>query len=613
MTIVPILSFRFKILLLVVAILSGAIGFSMVVTQNRLEATYQKLFARQYDTQIDFFNSRQKMALAGVMDQCQKLADDGQFVSAVASADSDAVLRIAAARLGTLLPQNPASPAGARGQTPEPQPDGDDSADDAEPHPMRRVPVPNLRDPNFSVYDAKGIQLLAEDRSHDVLTLPRISREQLKKLAGDSRAQQVGYFRSTGEGGFDYLMSLVVTPVVSDRNDELAGAIMMGLQVVDFGGLERSAPVQSGIVLGGSLFSSSIPVTLRKQLLKSLSAATEGRPDDATSFDIQLNDEPYRCFVKALNPGSVFPVALNMSLYSLADQDQDIRVMRLRVLAFGCLVFLVGCLLAWLISQRLAIPLNELVVGTQEIEKGNYDYNVRVRSRDEVGKLAFSFNQMAVGLALKEKYQSVLNQVTDREVARELMTGQLALGGVMLPVTVLFCDIRGFSVMSQKLPPAEVVQMLNEHMTAMTRIAYEFRGVVDKFVGDMIMVVFGAPKSYGNDAENAVRCAMKMIESRRELNVLLARKIEVGIGIATGEVLAGCMGSEDRLNYTVLGEKVNLGSRLCDTADRMEVLMDEETHRVLGGMTEVETRDGIELKGFEEAVRAYRVIKLRES
>jgi class 3 adenylate cyclase len=404
----------------------------------------------------------------------------------------------------------------------------------------------------------------------------------------------------------------VVTPIVSERNDELVGAIMMGLQVVDFGGLERSAPVQSGIVLGGSLFSSSIPVTLRKQLLRSLSTATREGPDEATSFDIQLNDEPYRCFVKALNPGSVFPVALNMSLYSLVDQDQDIRVMRLRVLAFGSLVFLIGCLLAWLISQRLAIPLNELVVGTQEIEKGNYDYKVRVRSRDEVGKLASSFNQMAVGLALKEKYQSVLNQVTDREVARELMSGQLALGGVMLPVSVLFCDIRGFSVMSQKLPPAAVVQMLNEHMTAMTRIAYEFHGVVDKFVGDMIMVVFGAPKSYGNDGENAVCCAVKLIASRRELNVRLADKIDVGIGIATGEVLAGCMGSEDRLNYTVLGEKVNLGSRLCDTADRMQILMDEETHRLLGDLTKVEALDGIELKGFEGPVTAYRVIRLRE-
>jgi len=165
--------------------------------------------------------------------------------------------------------------------------------------------------------------------------------------------------------------------------------------------------------------------------------------------------------------------------------------------------------------------------------------------------------------------------------------------------------------MSQKLPPAEVVMNLNEHMTAMTRIAYEFHGVVDKFVGDMIMVVFGAPKSYGSDAENAVRCALKMVESRHELNETLTNKIEVGIGIATGEVLAGCMGSEDRLNYTVLGEKVNLGSRLCDTAGRMDILMDEETYRVLGDLSEVEALDPIQLKGFKTPVRAFRVVKMR--
>ena len=155
--------------------------------------------------------------------------------------------------------------------------------------------------------------------------------------------------------------------------------------------------------------------------------------------------------------------------------------------------------------------------------------------------------------------------------------------------------------------------MLNEHMTAMTAVAHEFRGVVDKFVGDMIMVVFGAPKSYGNDAENAVKCALKMIATRRQLNQTGKQDIEVGIGIATGEVLAGCMGSEDRLNYTVLGEKVNLGSRLCDIAGPMEILVDESTRAQAADSIDMEPREAQHFKGFAESINSYRVVGFRDA
>lgn len=605
MATVPILSFRFKILLLVVVILSGVIGSTMLVTQRRVQATYQKLFARQYDAQVDFFNSRQRLRLADVIAQCLQLATNEQFVAAVEAGDAAGIREASGFR--NRGPESDPPPGIGPGEAPSPE-DRQRSRETE-----RRMLVPMTRDTYFKVYDAKGDEILGVGRAERTRRLPQETLDYYQRLVAESNIQQVGYYRGAGEDGLDPLFSVVITPVHRPESRDLLGAIVMGLTVMDFGGFERTAPVQSGIMLDGDIFSTTIPVTLRKRLTALLEAAAREKPVDTSSFDIELNDEPYRCFVKALNPGSVFPVARNVSLYSLADQFQDIREMRLQVLAFGSIVFLVGCILAWLLSQRLSVPLNELVVGTQEIEKGNYRYTVKVRSRDEVGQLAASFNQMAQGLAQKEKFQSVLNQVTDREVARKLMDGELALGGVMLPVTVLFCDIRGFSAMSQKLPPAEVVRMLNEHMTAMTRIAYEFRGVVDKFVGDMIMVVFGAPESYGKDAANAVRCALKMVEVRHKLNESSVHKVHVGIGIATGEVLAGCMGSEDRLNYTVLGEKVNLASRLCDVAGRMDILIDEATRETIGDLVESEELSAVRLKGFKEPVNACRVIRRRES
>lgn len=593
----PALSFRFKILLLIIVILSGAIGSTMIVTQRRVQATYQKLFARQYETQIDFFNSQQRLRLANVMARSQDLADDEEFLTALRAGDAAAVADL----IGL----------------PSKTEDGQRAAE--RPRPGEFIDLQGAKldrgtiGPRtyVKVYDAEGSEIMGLGKVEQARRLPQVTLKYYKRLVAESTVQQVGYYRGAAEQGLDYLVSVVVTPANDPTTQELVGAIVMGFQVMDFGGLERAAPVQSGIILEGDLFSSTIPVTLRPVLLAGVNKSRTGESTDASSFDIMLNDIPYRCFVKPLNPGSVFPVALNISLYSLADQYLDIREMRLRVLAFGTVVFVGGCLLAWLLSQRLAIPLNELVVGTREIEKGNYQYSVKVRSGDEVGQLAASFNQMAEGLAQKEKFQSVLNQVADREVADKLLAGEIALGGVTATVTVLFCDIRGFSVMSQNMPPAEVVRMLNEHMTALTRVAYEFRGVVDKFVGDMIMVVFGAPKSYGNDAESAVRCALSMIKIRRELNETSQHRIQVGIGISTGEVLAGCMGSEDRLNYTVLGEKVNLGSRLCDMAGQMEILIDENTRLAIGESAELEALDAMHLKGFKDRVKAFRVVKLR--
>jgi class 3 adenylate cyclase len=253
---------------------------------------------------------------------------------------------------------------------------------------------------------------------------------------------------------------------------------------------------------------------------------------------------------------------------------------------------------------------HDLVKGTDEIKRGNFDVQVPRSTSDELGRLADSFNEMAAGLRLKEKYRSVLQLVTDREVAEELMSGAVQLGGETREVSVIFCDVRGFTSISQDMNPADVVAMLNEHMSALTRVVHDHRGVVDKFVGDCIMTLFGAPKSFGRDAESAVRCAWRMIHARAALNDSTGRALRIGIGIASGPVLAGCMGSDRRLEYTVIGERVNLAARLCSAAGAMEIVIDESTRRQLPAGFEVEALEQLSLKGFSEKVTAYRVIQV---
>jgi class 3 adenylate cyclase len=174
-------------------------------------------------------------------------------------------------------------------------------------------------------------------------------------------------------------------------------------------------------------------------------------------------------------------------------------------------------------------------------------------------------------------------------------------------VSVLFCDIRGFTALTERMSPTDVVELVNEHMTAMTAVVYEHRGVIDKFVGDLVMALFGAPKSYGEDALSAVRCARGMVAAREKLNAMSRHRIEIGIGVASGTVVAGRMGSADRLSYTVLGERVNLASRLCSAAGPMEIFVDETTYLRIGAEIGADPLPELTLRGFSGVTPAFRV------
>jgi class 3 adenylate cyclase len=281
-----------------------------------------------------------------------------------------------------------------------------------------------------------------------------------------------------------------------------------------------------------------------------------------------------------------------------------------KILGSGGIALVLALLLSLILSQSLSGPIRELVAGTAEVKQGNLLARVPVRSQDELGKLAASFNDMTAGLAEKEKYRSVLHLVCDTDVARELIDGQVALGGERREVSILFCDVRGFSALTLTIRAEEITRLLNEHMTALTRVVHDHHGVVDKFVGDCVMALFGAPKKDGKDARNAATCALEMIRARAALDQTTDRSISIGVGIATGEVVAGCMGSADRLNYTVLGERVNLAARLCSQAPAGQVFIDEATRNLLGDQITVQPSPPLTLKGWREKVPAFRLLSV---
>ncbi len=441
-----------------------------------------------------------------------------------------------------------------------------------------------------------------------------------RKLEEVLKDQQVGYMRVEygEEHKSEQVREVFITPIREPESGKFLGAILFGLPLQVFAEkqlYEQSKRSEFGEIMGGvwvedGLVSATIPKVQREEIASHIAQAMHRSAKHQREITMPVNGVRHQIFYRVLNPDSPFPQAAQVNIYSLAAMDHELAELRRDVGGLALLGLAIALLLVLWLSRGLSGPVRDLVVATQEIEQGNYDVRVPVRRQDEVGKLAASFNEMAAGLALQEKYRSVLNAVADRTVAEQLIaqSSGLGLGGETRHVTMLFCDIRGFTSLTENMPPAEVIELLNEHMTALTEVAYEHGGIVDKFVGDLIMVLFGAPVSTGSDAVRAVQCALSMLQVRRKLNGTSRHSLEMGIGIATGPVVAGCMGSDQRLSYTVLGHRVNLASRLCSIAQAGEIVMDAETHAEARDLIKAEPMQPMQLKGISEPVHPWRAV-----
>ncbi|MCD6049818.1 MAG: cyaB [Verrucomicrobia bacterium] len=606
-SLLPNFSFRFKLLLAMMFVVVGATGATLYVTQARMQVAYQRLFAERFTGQIAVFNSMQEARLATITAKCLELTQSVRIKAALEAAkesgDSQSLYQTTFDELNL----RDAIVQVARQRRPLP-----DMALirylDAQGH---EVPPP--------VVAFGGAVRMSKERVKSQLA-------EVSKVLAEGPLQQIGYLamldhgnrirsveRLRGQEKQAELMEVIVTKIF-DREDNLLGALVIGIPFAN--NTERNlsdySRIKSGIWSDNMLYTTSLAPadaveinTKMREMMETQRIKVEG------TFDVRVGSEPHQVFFQRMNRESNFPATYQVSIYSMAEATQNQQDLESLIIRFGSMLLAGALLISVLLSNGFSAPIREMVTATSEIQKGNFNVRVTVRSKDEVGQLAKSFNEMTAELALKEKYRAVLDMVADKEVAHQMVHGAMALGGEKREISVLFCDIRGFTAHTQGMDPAEVIKMLNEHMTALTKVVYEHNGVVDKFVGDLVMAIFGAPKSYGNDAYNATRCAVRMIEERNKLNETSQHKITVGIGIATGEAVAGCMGSADRLNYTVLGARVNLASRLCSVAGRMEVVIDGATKEKVGEPLDVETVQDLTLKGFSQAVKAYKVIGVR--
>lgn len=294
------------------------------------------------------------------------------------------------------------------------------------------------------------------------------------------------------------------------------------------------------------------------------------------------------------------------------------REVKRQVLFISGMALSAALFVIFLFSMTLTAPIEHLVDLTEEVSRGNF--NVRASSigisplEDEVGQLATAFDQMTDGLKERDKVKMLFTKFHGSSIAADLMSRKMTLDGENKDVLVFFSDIRGFTSFSERRDPKEVFVMLNEYFQEMVNIVNKNGGVVDKFIGDAIMAVWGAPKASENDAYNAVLACLQM---RKALNELNDRRMErghppllIGMGLHAGPAISGIIGSSERMEYTVIGNTVNTTSRV-EAATKsfgVDLLITSEVASRVGDRFKIQSAGAAEVKGRSEALKLYKVL-----
>ncbi len=302
------------------------------------------------------------------------------------------------------------------------------------------------------------------------------------------------------------------------------------------------------------------------------------------------------------------PVVLLRDMSRVDDERRGALLMGLG----GLLVaLLVASLVSVLVSRGISKPVEQLVVAAHKIAAGDYKVKVDVAGSDEIGRLGGAFNEMTDGL---RKRQEIMDKTLSPDVAEEFLKGTDRRPERKI-VTVVFMDIRGYTSGTEGMDPADVLVLLNELMDLLSGAIVRNGGIVNKFLGDGLMAIFGAPKPLEGHALKAVKAGLEMQKWMARWNDRrIARGLPSfysGIGINTGLAMCGRVGAEDRMEYTLIGEEVNLASRICGKAAPKQVLITKQTYDQIQIQGQVNCRElePVSVKGLSYPIKVYEVME----
>ncbi len=303
-------------------------------------------------------------------------------------------------------------------------------------------------------------------------------------------------------------------------------------------------------------------------------------------------------------------------------QEASTQFLSLSVTAAACVL---GLVVAFFLTRNLVRPVRELLGLTDAIRSGNLAVDIHIKTGDEIGLLADSFNHMVGEMRQKEQIMNMFGKYVDPRIVQGLLIDKQSFsqGGERRNMSVFFSDLEGFTAVCEALTPTGAVRLLSQYFTLMAQPIRAHHGIVDKYIGDSVMAFWGPP--FSSPTEHAAQACFAALEQQAMVptfqamlpEILGIRKnvpeIRVRMGIATGDVTVGSIGSEDVRSYTVIGDNVNLASRLegANKHYHTQILISEDTRRLAGDLIEAREIDAIRVVGKTEPVRIFELLGRR--
>lgn len=300
--------------------------------------------------------------------------------------------------------------------------------------------------------------------------------------------------------------------------------------------------------------------------------------------------------------------------WSLAAMERKVRQAWLVGLGLTGGFILLGILISLPLVTGITRPITLLVKGMEKVKAGDLSTQVVIHRADEIGMLAQAFNFMTRGLHEREIIKETFKRYVSGEVVDTILKGgaRVILTGEKRRASVLFSDIRDFTALTEKIPPEEAVGLLNDYFSVMVNIIFSHQGTLDKFMGDAIMAVFGAPVALPDHSLKAVKAGIEMQMALLRWDEVRLTKNQapllMGIGIATGEVVSGNIGTSKRMDYTVIGDVVNLAARLSGQAKGGQIFISQETQEEIKEKVKTKQLAPLQIKGKSQPATVYEIL-----
>lgn len=371
-----------------------------------------------------------------------------------------------------------------------------------------------------------------------------------------------------------------------------------------------SRQTQNHNVVGAAIAPANKSWVVSGNIPKSIPDTEEKEPLIWTWRDKQQSRHPVITFFSPINFRDVVAGHAMITLdREFVDRDQQRTIGIISYATIG--LILIAGILSYILSKRLSRPITLLAQAGKDAEPGALVSPLDMDRQDEIGQVYAYFDRMTVGLLEKRQVEEALSRYVSPVVAEKILSNLNTprLANQEMEGSILFCDIVGFTQLSEDLPADEVAALLNLYLGAIANAAHRCRGVVDKFIGDSAMILFGVPEPDQEHGMQAIRCAWLIQAMVRHINKQRRQQgmepIMLRIGINSGLMLAGNIGIPDRLEYTVVGDTVNLASRLCGAAPADGIMMSETTAEFPGvaEMVELHRQPALKIRGRKNLVK----------